>query len=147
MTSARNAEQLYTPQILSLAVELAKVPFDPSSPLNGSARSQSCGSTVELSLYLDRHAAIDTVGLKVAACAIGQASAAIFARHATGNRSDDIERALEAIRSWLADEGEMPHWPDFHFLAAARDYPGRHGAILLPWKAAAEALSKDRDRR
>ena len=36
----------------------------------------------------------------------------------------------------------MPDWPDLEMLAPALPYPGRHGAILLPWRAAADALSK-----
>ena len=32
--------------------------------------------------------------------------------------------------------------PYFTVLAPARAYPGRHGAMLLPWKAALDALSK-----
>lgn len=142
MTLAGSAEKLYTPDILKLAVELAATPYDPTAPFTGMARSQSCGSTLELSLRTDRHDAIEQVGIKVAACAIGQASAAIFARHAKGTRAAEVDQALHATEAWLGGRGEMPHWPDFDFLRPAREYPGRHGAILLPWKAAAQALSK-----
>ena len=30
--------------------------------------------------------------------------------------------------------------PELEAIAAARDFPGRHGAILLPWRAALDAL-------
>jgi hypothetical protein len=35
----------------------------------------------------------------------------------------------------------LPDWPGVEAIAAARDYPARHGAIMLPWTAARDALS------
>ena len=79
--------------------------------------------------------------MRVRACAVGQASAAIFARHATGRDLASMQGALERLEAWLADEGPEPDWPDLELVAAARAYPARHGAMLLPWKAACAALS------
>jgi hypothetical protein len=36
----------------------------------------------------------------------------------------------------------MPDWPGIALLRRARDYPGRHGAILLAWDAALAALAE-----
>jgi len=38
-------------------------------------------------------------------------------------------------------DATAPDWPDLALVAPARAYPARHGAMLLPWKAAAAALS------
>ncbi len=133
---------LYSPEILGLAVELAQHPFDEAATLTGTARSQSCGSTLEISLVGDPEGRIEAIGMKVAACAIGQASAAIFARHASGAGRSAVAAMAAELASWLAGERSMPDWPDLALIAAARDYPARHGAIMLPWKAAEEALSK-----
>jgi hypothetical protein len=35
----------------------------------------------------------------------------------------------------------MPDWPGLAAIAPAREFPGRHGAIMLPWTAARDALS------
>ena len=129
---------LYSPALLALAVELASYPFDPAAPLTGEAYSRSCGSTIQISAG----EGFENLGLKVTACAVGQASAAIFARHVRGKDCADIQRALAEIIDWLAGEGDTPAWPDIAMLEAARAYPGRHGAILLPWRAAIDALSK-----
>lgn len=129
---------LYSPQLLALAVELADYPFDQDAPLIGEARSRSCGSTLAVSAQVD----LKGIGLRVVACAVGQASAAIFARHAEGRDRFDLQTSLETIVRWLTADGPMPDWPDIELLAAARDYPGRHDAILLPWRAALDALSK-----
>lgn len=129
---------LYSPSLLALAVELADYPYDETASFIGEARSRRCGSTLALSA----DTGFRQLGLKVAACAVGQAAAAIFARHAEGKNQADIETALSEIRSWLTSDGPLPDWTDIAMLEAARDYPGRHDAIQLPWRAALDALSK-----
>ncbi|UOR14870.1 iron-sulfur cluster assembly scaffold protein [Qipengyuania aquimaris] len=129
---------LYSPALLALAVELASYPFDPGAPLIGEAHSRSCGSTIQISATQE----FEYLGLRVTACAVGQAAAAIFARHVRGRTGADIQTALAEIIDWLAGEGDTPAWPDIEMLDPARAYPGRHGAILLPWRAAFDALSK-----
>ena len=69
------------------------------------------------------------------------AAAAIFAGAAAGKDANQIHRAYSAMREWLANDGPMPDWPGLDAIAAAQAYPGRHGAILLAWQAASEALS------
>ena len=128
---------LYSPQMLGLAVELARYPFRPDARFGGEARSTTCGSTLAIS-FDDEFVPI---GLKVTACAVGQASAAIFARHCAGKSKSEIIAAHVAITEWLGGDAPLPDWPDLDLIAAARDYPARHGAILLPWKAALGALS------
>ena len=135
-----SATVLYTPQVLALATSLARFPWDESLPLHGSARSRSCGSTVTLGLATDPAGRIERIGLKSSACAIGQAAAAIFAAAAPGRDARDLADAERAISAWLAGEGPLPDWPGLEAIAAARDYPGRHGAILLAWQAARDLL-------
>jgi len=135
------AEKLYTPELLALAVALAEYPPDPTLPLHGEARSKSCGSTLAADLAVDERGRIEHLGLRVRACAVGQASAAIFARAAEGRELADIAAAHAALTSWLAGAGGLPEWPGIEAIAAARDYPARHGAIMLPWTAARDALS------
>lgn len=138
-----SATVLYTPEVLALATGLAAYPWDDALPLRASARSRSCGSAIELGLALGGEGRIERVGLRSSACAIGQAAAAIFAGAAAGRSADDIARAERAITAWLTGEGDLPDWPGFAAIAAARDYPGRHGAILLAWQAAREILPTD----
>lgn len=140
------ATPLYTTEILGLAVELASYPLDTRAPLQGSARSRSCGSVLDIGLDIDRDGQITGCGLKVAACAIGQASAALFARHAPGRDTAGIVLTLRQLETWLEGAGPMPDWPQLSLLEPARPYSARHGAILLPWKAAVQALSKASDR-
>ncbi|QZH76746.1 MAG: iron-sulfur cluster assembly scaffold protein [Erythrobacter sp.] len=127
--------------MLAAAVELARYPALAGAPLHGSARSVTCGSTLDLDLCADAAGAITELGLRVRACAVGQASAAIFARHAAGQSLGEIAAMYAAMQAWLESDGPQPDWPDISLIAPARDFRGRHGAMLLPWKAAVEALS------
>ncbi|WP_394269068.1 iron-sulfur cluster assembly scaffold protein [Qipengyuania sp.] len=133
---------LYTREMLALAVELADYPFDVEAPLVAEARSRSCGGVLKLSARPDTQGRLRNIGLAAATCAVGQAAAAIFARHADGTGAADLSQAARDIAAWLEGSGPQPEWPGLGVLAPARDYPARHGAILLPWKAALDALSR-----
>jgi NifU-like protein involved in Fe-S cluster formation len=129
---------LYTPEVLALATSLALYPLGDGLPLRGNARSQSCGSTLELGLALENER-IFQIGLRTHACAIGQAAAAIFAQAAAGRTAEGIAAAEREVAGWLAG-GPLPAWPGLATIAAAAAYPARHGAVLLPWRAALSAL-------
>jgi NifU-like protein involved in Fe-S cluster formation len=132
--------RLYTPEVLALATSLARWPHDPALPHHGTARSASCGSTLAIALSTDAAARIAGIGLRAQACAIGQASAALFAAHAQGRTRTDIAAAAEDLAAWLGGAGDLPDWPGLAAIAPAAAFPGRHGAIMLPWKAALAAL-------
>lgn len=129
---------LYTPEVLGLATGLATYRLDDTLPLRADARSRSCGSMLTLGLALDDEGNIARVGVRSQACAIGQASAAIFAQAAKGRSAAQITETARAMERWLADEGSMPQWPGIAAIAPAREYPGRHGALMLPWRAVLE---------
>ncbi|MDF8331908.1 iron-sulfur cluster assembly scaffold protein [Novosphingobium cyanobacteriorum] len=135
------ARALYTPEILAAAAGLAAFPWDEALPLQGDARSRSCGSTIAMALSLDGEGRIMRIGLRPHACAVGQAAAHAFATGAVGRNREHIAAARAQIGAWLAGDGPLPDWPGLHLIEAARDYPGRHGAIVLAWDAALAALS------
>ena len=132
---------LYTPEMLALAMELAASPWDEVLPLRGTARSRSCGSTIDLALATEPAGTITALGLRPHACAVGQAAAALFVRAAKGRNREDIAQSRDALAQWLTGAGPRPDWPGLENLDAARAYPARHGAILLAWDAALDALS------
>ena len=131
---------LYNAEVLGLATSLADYPMTDDLPLNGSARAPTCGSTIALELACDKTGQIVRIGLRAQACAIGQAAAAIFAADVQGKDRREIEAALAKLEQWLAG-GDLPDWRGVAAIAAARDYPARHGAILLAWRAALVALA------
>lgn len=135
-----SAAVLYTPEVLALATSLSAWKWDEALPLQGDARSKSCGSAITLGLALDADGRIEHVGLRSQACAIGQAAAAIFAQGAVGRDANQVADAGDALVAWLAGNAPMPDWPGLSAIAPARDYPARHSAILLAWKAARDML-------
>ena len=134
------AAALYTPQVLALATGLAAWPLDEALPLQGSARSKSCGSTLALGLATDAQGRIARIGIRAQACAIGQAAAAIFAEGAIGRNAGEIGTTSAELAAWLAGTAPRPAWPNLELLEPARAYPARHGAILLAWQAARDLL-------
>jgi len=136
-----SAARLYNAEVLGLATALAAFPLTDDLPLRGAARSALCGSSLEIGLAVDAAGRIAGAGLKVHACAIGQAAAAIFAQAAIGRDRAELIEAEARLREWLAHaDAPRPDWPGLEAIAPARAYPARHGAIMLAWQAALEAL-------
>lgn len=134
--------RLYSPALLGLATDLARFPLGSDLPLRAEARSRSCGSVIALGMALNEEGRIARIGMRVSACAIGQASAALLARGAPGTEAARIRETTDGLAAWLAGQSDLPGaWPGLEPLAPALGHPGRHGALLLPWKAACEALS------
>jgi NifU-like protein involved in Fe-S cluster formation len=138
MASSR-APALYSTELLALAIELADYPYDAAAPAIGHARSRSCGSVIDLS---SSGGSLEDLGLRVSACAVGQASAAIFARESSGMDAAAVAAMVENLGEWLQGQAPSSILPRLELLEPARPHLGRHEAILLPWRAALDALSK-----
>ena len=131
---------LYNRDILALAVATAEYLPNPDARFRVSKRAPLCGSAIILDLDTDDAGRVTHVGMHVEACALGQASAALLARHVQGRGLAELRTARDGIAGWFGGTGDRPDWPGFDLLAPARDYPARHGAILLPFDAAIAAL-------
>ena len=138
MASSR-APALYSTELLALAIELADYPFDAAAPAKGHARSRSCGSVINLS---SSGGSLEDLGLRVSACAVGQASAAIFARESSGMDAAAVAAMVENLGEWLQGQAPSSILPRLELLEPARPHLARHEAILPPWRAALDALSK-----
>jgi NifU-like protein involved in Fe-S cluster formation len=141
MSSSRRPEKLYTPRLLSLSAELANYPYRGTFLHRAEVRSRTCGSSLILGVDCDAGGAIAAIGLQVTACAVGQSSAAVLAMAAAGKDARAFAAVHHQIECWLEKEGPLPEWPGFDALEPARAHPGRRAALMLPWKAAIEALS------
>ncbi|QGN56223.1 iron-sulfur cluster assembly scaffold protein [Novosphingobium sp. Gsoil 351] len=127
--------------MLAATVGLAEFPFDPDLPLVGEARSRSCGSSLRIALSCDDAGRIERIGCRAQACAVGQAAAHVFLAGSPGRSRAEVAETRDALALWLGGEGPAPDWRGIGLLDAARDYPARHGAILLAWDAALAALA------
>ena len=105
-------------------------------------RATVCGSRVIVDLVLDEEGRVAALGQEVSACAFGQASAALMGANARGRSPAELAEARDALAAWLAGTSEDPgRWPGLEILAPARRLTARHGAILLPFQAVAEAAA------
>lgn len=132
--------KLYSQRILALA---ADIPFtEPLAAPDASARKRAplCGSTVAVSLTL-QDGRITGYSQQVHACALGQASAAIFGAAVIGRTRDEVAALRDTLAAMLKG-GPVPAAPfrDYEVLQAARDYPNRHASILLAPEATLAAL-------
>ncbi len=140
------SETLYNQQILRLA---ASVPFDSRlADAQGSSekRSPVCGSRVTVDMSLGDDGRVAEVGMRVRACALGQASAALMAANAVGRTPEELAAARDALTAWLAGEGPVPDWPQLAIFAPALPYTARHPSVRLAFEAAAEAAEAARQR-
>lgn len=131
---------LYSREMLRLATCLSEFPLMGASPAT-ERRAPVCGSIVAAEVALDSAGHVSQIGLKVAACAFGQASAALLALHIQGRTIGDVESTRNSLAAFLSGQSDMAgDWPGLDIFSGAKDLTARHGAILLPFDAAIDAM-------
>jgi NifU-like protein involved in Fe-S cluster formation len=138
-------EPLYTTDILRLAASLPEPCTLAREDGRAELRSPTCGSRVGVAVQLDDERRIVAISQSVEACAFGQAAAALVEQSAAGQSHKEVADALVVLSRWLAQEQEQSgEWPGLDVLAPARPRNGRHGAILLPFRALLAAVEAAR---
>ncbi len=134
---------IYNRRILELAADIPRLGRLPSPDASAKAHSRLCGSTVVVDLSL-RDGRVSDFAHDVKACALGQASSSLMARHVIGATPDELVALRETIRRMLKDNGPPPtgKWAEFAALEPVRDYKPRHASTLLTFDAVADALAK-----
>ena len=133
---------LYTRDILRLAASIPHIGRLAEAEASVEQNSPVCGSRVTVDVVLDAAGRVAALGQEVKACAFGQASAALLGAHAPGRTPAELAEARDALAAWLGGTNDDPGaWPGLHILAPARRLTARHGAILLPFQAVAEAAA------
>ena len=132
---------LYTTEILRLASSLAGPRALGDADGRAELRSPTCGSTIVTEVILDGDGRVAALSQEVRACAFGQASAALVELAAAGQSAAEVEHALGELTDWLGGRRDDPGaWPGLEALSPARSKAGRHGAILLPFRALLQAM-------
>lgn len=135
------AQSLYTRDILRLAVQLGDDAVLTEPDGSAEMRAPICGSHAAVAVNLANGESVEAFSIVVNACAIGQASAAILKLHAAGLSQYELAGIRGQIAAFLAGEAAMPRiWPELCALEPAREYPARHGAVLLPYDALLAAM-------
>ena len=131
---------LYSRELLRLGTLLADHPaLDPADG-RATRRSSVCGSEVAASVRL-ADGRIAALGLDAHACALGQASAAVFACEAAGLTRDEVADRRAHLAAWLAGEREDAP-AGYAPLDPARAHAARHPSMLLAYDATLGALEE-----
>jgi NifU-like protein involved in Fe-S cluster formation len=80
----------------------------------------------------------------VKACALGQASSSIMARHIIGAKAPELRKLRETVRQMLKENGSPPdgNWADIAVLEPVRDYKARHASTMLTFDAVVSAIDQ-----
>lgn len=138
------ASTLYTPEILRLATQIPHLGRLEAPMASDERRAPICGSRIHVDIAVDADGRVNAFGQEVRACALGQASASLLGAHIMGRTADELSDVAARLAGWLAGAQPMPDWPGLSLFDAARAHPGRHGAICLPFDAAAAAARQAR---
>jgi len=135
--------EIYNTHILELAADIPRLGRLASPDASATAHSRLCGSTVVVDLVV-RDGRVSDFAHDVKACALGQASSSLMARHVIGATPEELVALREAVTRMLKENGPPPagKWADFAVLEPVRDYKPRHASTLLTFDAVVDALGQ-----
>jgi NifU-like protein involved in Fe-S cluster formation len=135
---------IYNKRIIELAGNIPRLGRLPAPDASATAHSKLCGSTVKIDLTMDADVVTDFAH-DVKACALGQASSSIMARHVVGSTAEELRALRETVRKMLKENGAPPSdgkWADIALLEPVRDYKARHASTLLTFDAVVDAIGQ-----
>ncbi|MGH6859630.1 MAG: iron-sulfur cluster assembly scaffold protein, partial [Phyllobacterium sp.] len=102
-----------------------------------------CGSTVTVDLKVE-NGVVSDFAHDVKACALGQASSSIMARHVVGATAGELRELRLRMLQMLKENGAPPQgrFEDLKFLEPVRDYKARHNSTMLTFDAVVDCLDQ-----
>ena len=137
-------DDVYNKRILELAGNIPRLGRLAAPDASATAHSKLCGSTVTVDLKMDGDTVTDFAH-DVKACALGQASSSIMARHVVGAKASELRELRDNVRKMLKENGAPPAngpWADIAVLEPVRDYKARHASTLLTFDAVVSAIDQ-----
>ena len=134
---------IYNRRVLELAADIPRLGRLAEPQATAKAHSRLCGSTVTVDLRLE-NGKVSDFAHDVRACALGQASSSLMARHIIGATPEELFRLRDTMTAMLKSGGPAPEgkFADFAVLEPVRDYKPRHASTLLTFDAVADALQQ-----
>lgn len=141
-------DDIYNNRILDFAGNIPRIGILEDADAEAVAHSKLCGSKVRIWLKMDGDVITDFAH-DVKACALGQASSSIMARHVVGAQASEIRQAREEMLAMLKADGEGPagRFEDMRFLKPVKDYKARHASTMLTFDAVVDAITQIEARR
>jgi NifU-like protein involved in Fe-S cluster formation len=135
---------VYNARILELAGNIPRLGRLADPDASATAHSKLCGSTVTVDLKMDGDR-VTEFAHEVKACALGQASSSIMARHVVGAKAGELRALREGVRKMLKENGPPPangQWTDIAVLEPVRDFKARHASTMLTFDAVVDAINQ-----
>src|SRR6201992_1038015 len=136
-------DSVYNRRILELAADIPRLGRLEAPDATARAHSKLCGSTVVVDLSV-RDGHVSNFAHDVRACALGQASSSLMARHVIGSTPHQLKAFRETMVATRKANGQPPsgNFADFAVLEPVRDYRARHASTLLTFDAVVDALGQ-----
>jgi NifU-like protein involved in Fe-S cluster formation len=136
-------DDIYNRRVLELAANIPRLGRLANPDATAKAHSRLCGSTVVVDLCVKNGRVVDFAH-DVKACALGQASSSLMARHVLGATAEELNELRDQVRRMLKADGPPPNgkWAEFAVLEPMRSYKARHASTLLTFDAVADALGQ-----
>src|SRR5881398_2912558 len=99
--------EVYNKRILELAGNIPRLGRLGEPDASATAHSKLCGSTVTVDLKMAGDQVTDFAH-NVKACALGQASSSIMARHVVGAKADELRAVRDTMLKMLKENGAPP---------------------------------------
>jgi NifU-like protein involved in Fe-S cluster formation len=134
---------IYNKRIIELAGNIPRIGRLAAPDASATAHSKLCGSTVKVDIKMEGPVVTDFAH-DVKACALGQASSSIMARHVVGSSAEELRQLREAVRKMLKENGSPPEgkWSEIALLEPVRDYKARHASTMLTFDAVVDAIDQ-----
>ena len=134
---------VYNKKILGLAADIPRLGRLSHPDATAIAHSKLCGSKVTVDINM-KEGKISDFAHDVKACALGQASSSIMARHVIGSTPDELRTLREQMHKMLKENGDPPQgkWADCEALLPVRDFKARHASTLLTFDAVVDAVNQ-----
>lgn len=142
-------DDVYNTKILGFAGNIGRIGRLENPDATATAHSRLCGSTVTIDLKMDEDVVTDFAHV-VKACALGQASSSIMARHVVGATASELRAVRDEMLKMLKENGAPPageRFADLKYLEPVRDYKARHASIMLTFDAVVDAIGQIERRR
>ena len=135
--------EIYNRQILGFAADIPRLQRLAHPDASSVAVSSLCGSQVTVDLAMT-DGMVSDFGQEVKACALGQASSSIMARHVVGSTGEELRSVRDQMYRMLKEEGPAPtgKWADLQALLPVRDFKARHASTLLTFDAVVDAVNQ-----
>ena len=137
-------DDIYNRRILELAADIPRLGRLARPDASATAHSKLCGSTVTVDLVLSPDDTVADFAHEVRACALGQASSSLMARHVVGASAQELRALRATMRAMLKEAGPAPSgaWAELAVLEPVRGFKARHASTLLTFDAVVEALDR-----